>query len=115
MLGNAIGAMNDVGIVPQLNNGLRPPGMQQQINSGANPLAAPGRSLHELGRAVDLDAVTPQMVQIMKDAGFEWGGDWPAGSTDKPHFYQDPFPGDPNARRDPIKRLQDWLKRCGGK
>ena len=88
--------------------------MQETINSGGNALASPGRSLHELGRAVDINGVTPEIVQAMADAGLDWGGNFKP-KPDRPHFYDDPFPGKPDDRRDPIERLRDWWKRCAHK
>lgn len=49
------------------------------------PVARPGTSLHELGRAVDIVPVNPadlgKLVQIMRQSGFRW-----AGSSDRVHF-----------------------------
>jgi RHS repeat-associated protein len=112
-LANAILTLNDAGVVPQINNAFRAPGVQQNLDSGGNPLAAPGQSLHELGEAVDINGVNQIMISAMGDAGLNWGGRFK--TPDRPHFYRDPFAGDLAARREAVRRLQDWWKRCGGK
>lgn len=49
------------------------------------PVARPGTSLHETGRAVDIvpidPADLPRLVAIMRSSGFRW-----AGSRDRVHF-----------------------------
>ncbi len=53
-----------------------------------------GESIHNQGLAIDifridggsLYSVSPATVNIFKQQGFTWGGDWKAPKTDKPHF-----------------------------
>lgn len=49
------------------------------------PVARPGTSAHEIGRAVDIVPVNPadlpQLVEIMRATGFRW-----AGPSDRVHF-----------------------------
>jgi hypothetical protein len=58
--------------------------------------ASSSQSLHSWGYAVDINAAwnrfghpstqDPRLVKCFKDAGFDWGGDWKAGSCDAMHF-----------------------------
>jgi RHS repeat-associated protein len=86
-LGQAIEAMNSLGIIPQINEGFRTRAEQIRVNSGAsgrNPSAAPGQSWHEIGTAADIqlhrgadgqwDATSQTIIDLMTKAGFTWGG-----------------------------------------
>ena len=55
-----------------------------------------GKSYHNYGLAIDVyfsengvtnvnKVITPEVADIGKSLGFEWGGDWAEG-TDNPHF-----------------------------
>lgn len=47
----------------QINSAYRSPEEQANVKSGTNPKAAPGRSLHNVGRAVDLNSDQVQWLQ----------------------------------------------------
>jgi RHS repeat-associated protein len=112
-LADGIRTLNRAGVVPAFNDAFRGPGVQANTDSGGRPRAQPDRSLHELGYAVDINNVTPAIVDAMRNAGLDWGGDF--RRPDRPHFYDDPFGGNLPARRNAIRRLRDWLERCGGR
>jgi hypothetical protein len=75
--------------------------------------AAPGRSLHEAGYAIDLnwrdltDAHRALAIEIAPKYGLKWGGDLPR--SDKVHFYLDPF-GSRDAREAAIRAAQQEFK-----
>ena len=47
----------------QINSAFRSPEEQAKVNSGSNPKAAPGHSLHNVGRALDLNSVQVAELQ----------------------------------------------------
>lgn len=47
----------------QINSAFRSPEEQAKVNSGSNPKAAPGKSLHNVGRALDLNSVQVAELQ----------------------------------------------------
>lgn len=53
------------------------------------PVARPGTSKHELGRAVDISAspeVQRLVAQYWKGWGGRWGGDWTGANYDPVHY-----------------------------
>lgn len=57
----------------QMNSGFRSPEEQASVNSGTNPKAAPGMSLHQQGRAIDINSSQVQELQqtgLLSRSGF---------------------------------------------
>lgn len=53
------------------------------------PVARPGTSKHEQGRAVDISAsreVQEIVASYWKSWGGRWGGDWPGAQNDPVHY-----------------------------
>ncbi|MES9994508.1 M15 family metallopeptidase [Desulfovibrio aminophilus] len=101
------------GISVIYTQGFRTTNKQKEIKDkpNENPVATPGNSLHEAGRAVDIswDKLTPtervRVVQNAKKVGIAWGGDFKT-QKDNVHFYREvPNPG--NDRSEFIKRAQE--------
>ena len=70
----------------QVNSAFRSAEEQRGINPGSNPKAAPGRSLHQQGRAIDFNSaqVSRLMSQgLLEKYGFKSG----AAFGDPPHVY----------------------------
>lgn len=57
----------------QMNSGFRSPEEQAKVDSGTNPKAAPGMSLHQQGRAIDINSSQVQELQqtgLLSRSGF---------------------------------------------
>lgn len=70
----------------QVNSAFRSPDEQAAVNSGNNPKAAPGKSLHNYGRAIDIQSAQAAALAssgLLEKYGFK------SGSTfgDPPHIY----------------------------
>nr|WP_284710843.1 M15 family metallopeptidase [Desulfovibrio aminophilus] len=101
------------GITVEYKQGFRTTNKQKDIKAkpNENPVANPGNSLHEAGRAVDINwkklsaQDCQRVVQNAKKAGIAWGGDFKI-QKDNVHFYREvPNPG--NDRSEFIKRAQE--------
>jgi hypothetical protein len=77
-----------------------------QAGKSKYPAAPPGRSLHEQGRAIDLDTTTeyrPYLTAVMERHGFKWLGDRDpvhysfVGTPIPPHTPQKALPAPPTA------------------
>lgn len=58
----------------QVNSAFRSPEEQAGVNSGSNPKAAPGRSLHNVGRALDIQSDQRQFLEqkgLLSQYGFK--------------------------------------------
>jgi hypothetical protein len=77
--------------------------------------AAPGRSLHEAGYAIDINfdeftsADQARAKEIAKKYGLRWGGDFKHNS-DAPHFYLEPFGGDLEKRAAAVEAAQQEFR-----
>lgn len=106
----------DTGVPATFNEGFRT--TEDQVSMNRNPSAitpaAPGMSLHEAGRAFDLnwndltDNEQETLLQNAKEAGFSWGGRF--RSPDKPHFYIE-VPGGLEARRAYVEGMKKEFRR----
>ena len=70
----------------QVNSAFRSPDEQAAVNSGTNPKAAPGKSLHNQGRAIDIQssqAAALATTGLLEKDGFKSG----ASFGDPPHIY----------------------------
>jgi len=100
------------GVAVTYQQGFRTTTKQRDIKSKPNsyPVAEPGKSLHEAGRAVDVN-IAPfknqeekwnKVVGNAKKAGLSWGGDF-SSKKDPVHFYLE-VPGGIGKRREYIQR-----------
>lgn len=72
----------------QINSAFRSPDEQASTDSGGNPKAAPGRSLHQQGRAIDIQSSQVRELQgmgLLGKHGFKSG----QAFGDPPHIYMD--------------------------
>jgi len=70
----------------QINSAFRSPEEQANVNSGNNPRAAPGRSLHQQGRALDIQTSQADYLisqGLLDKHGFKSG----RAFNDPPHIY----------------------------
>lgn len=68
----------------QMNSGFRSPEEQAKTDSGTNPKAAPGMSLHQQGRAVDINSSQRNKLEqlgLLAQSGFK------PLANDPPHIY----------------------------
>lgn len=68
----------------QVNSAFRSPEEQAAVNSGGNPKAAPGMSLHNVGRALDLNS---DQVAFLKAQGLLDKYGFKTLANDPPHIY----------------------------
>jgi hypothetical protein len=67
----------------QVNSAFRSPAEQAQVNSGGNPKAAPGKSLHNVGKAVDINS---GQVSELQSAGLLGKFGFSPLNGDPPHI-----------------------------
>lgn len=96
---------SELGIQLRVTDGFRSSEQQEALywQSRTNPPTGPwatnargGQSNHNFGLAIDVTVmengkayahpINSDIVNIAKQEGFQWGGDWPAPITDYPHF-----------------------------
>lgn len=83
--------LNDLGIRSQITSTVRSSAKQQRLYSlfkqGLTnyPVAPPGRSLHEYGKAVDMVITPTSQLPLAATVGRQYGFKW-AGERDKVHF-----------------------------
>lgn len=104
------------GIPATFNEGFR--STQDQVSMRENPNAitpaAPGMSLHEAGRAFDInwndlsDTQQRALLRNANQAGLSWGGRF--RTPDKPHFFIE-VPGGLKARRSYIEGMKEEFRR----
>lgn len=68
----------------QVNSAFRSPEEQANVNSGTNPKAAPGMSLHQHGRAIDIQSA---QVEMLKAKGLLSFHGFKPLEGDPPHIY----------------------------
>ena len=92
----AFTALNSQGIIPMITSGFRTPADQaRMVNGASGPNPAGKVSWHEVGMAVDLNALAPNggtspnygsIVNAMTSQGLTWGG--PFKPTADPNHFQ---------------------------
>lgn len=68
----------------QINSAFRSPEEQANVQSGTNPKAAPGMSLHNVGRAIDIQS---EQVNYLKSQGILDRYGFKTLANDPPHIY----------------------------
>jgi hypothetical protein len=107
-----IGELRQNGIPAALNSAFRTTARQAKYYGNKNGGAAPGRSLHEAGYAIDINIDLNKLaasqrslaLQIADRYGLRWGGLF--STTDPGHFFIDPFPGSMSDREAAIRATQ---------